>query len=249
MTAEDIGGGLLLKIDLYAIAITPSIAFALIIYFTDRYDKEPLSLLVRLFTIGAFSIVPVIFIEKILDNFNMWTGHLSAIYTSFIVAGFTEEWIKRWVVLLVAYRHRAFNEKIDGIVYAVMASLGFATVENILYVVVRFANMPTIGFQRAIFSVPAHMLFAITMGYYISLAKYAVNDSLKKYYMKLSLFIPILLHGIYDYILMSKSERLLMFFIPFIIFLWSYNLRKLSVYYKESKRRHEIEHEQDEIEF
>lgn len=236
-----------MKIDLYAIAITPSIALALIIYFTDRYDKEPLHLLVRLFAIGAFSILPVLFIEKILDNFNIWTGNGFAIYTSFIVAGFTEEWMKRWVVLKFAYSHKAFNEKLDGIVYAVMVSLGFATVENVLYVVFRFAHMPTIGFQRAIFSVPAHMLFAITMGYYISLAKYAANDRLKKYYMRLSLFIPILLHGIYNYILMSKSESLLMLFIPFIIFLWSYNLRKLSIYYKESKRGHEIKHEQDEI--
>ncbi len=236
-----------MKIDLYAIAITPSIALALIIYFTDRYDKEPLYLLVRLFAIGAFSILPVLFIEKILDNFNIWTGNGFAIYTSFIVAGFTEEWMKRWVVLKFAYSHKAFNEKLDGIVYAVMVSLGFATVENVLYVVFRFAHMPTIGFQRAIFSVPAHMLFAITMGYYISLAKYAANDRLKKHYMRLSLFIPILLHGIYNYILMSKSESLLMFFIPFVIFLWSYNLRKLSSYYKESKRGHEIKHEQDEI--
>lgn len=237
-----------MDIDLYLIAITPGIALALIIYFTDRYDREPLHLLIKLFVIGALSIIPVMFIERVLDNMNIWNGHLAALYTSFIVAGLTEEWAKRWVVLKVAYHHPAFNEKLDGIVYAVMVSLGFATVENVLYVVFRYAHIPTIGFQRAIFSVPAHMLFAITMGYYLSLAKYTHNDLQKKHYLRLSLYIPIVLHGIYNYILMAQSERLLMFFIPFVIFLWSYNLRKLSAYYKESKHRQHNHMEQEEIE-
>ena len=126
----------------------------------------------------------------------------------------------------------------DGIVYAVFASLGFATAENVLYVVFRYANVGFVGIQRAIFSVPAHMLFSITMGYYLSLAKYSLDAKRNKYYLRLSLLIPIILHGIYDYILMSKSSTLLMFFLPFVIFLWSYNLRKLNRYYKESKAMH-----------
>lgn len=244
-------------LDLIIIAITPGIAFALLIYFTDRYDKEPLHLLIRLFIFGALSILPVLFIERVLDMlpllvFNRlgiitdWTGHLPAIYTAFVVAGFTEEWVKRKVVLMTAYKHRAFNEKLDGIVYAVMVSLGFATVENIMYVAFRYAHIPTVGFQRAIFSVPAHMLFAITMGYYLSLAKYAENMKKRNYYRRLSLIIPILLHGIYDYILMAQSERLLMFFVPFVIFLWSYNLRKLNAYYKESKAIHASRNESNQ---
>ncbi|WP_113672238.1 PrsW family glutamic-type intramembrane protease [Vallitalea guaymasensis] len=224
-----------MDIDLYVVAITPGIALALGIYLTDRYDKEPLHLLIKIFIFGGISILPVILIERILAYFNIFTGLLGIAYVAFIVAGFTEEFVKRVVVKSFAYNHRAFNEKLDGIVYAVFASLGFATVENVLYVVFRYSNVATIGLQRAIFSVPAHMLFAITMGYYLSLAKFGESERQRKYYLRLSLWIPVLLHGLYDYILMSKSSNLFIIFIPFVIFLWSYNLRKLNRYYKESK--------------
>jgi RsiW-degrading membrane proteinase PrsW (M82 family) len=233
-----------MDIELYAVAITPGIALALGIYLTDRYDKEPLNLLIKIFIIGGVSILPAILIERVLTYLNIFTGLLGIAYVSFIVAGFTEEFVKRAVVKKFAYHHRAFNEKLDGIVYAVFVSLGFATVENILYVVFRYAHVSTIGFQRAIFSVPAHMLFAITMGYYLSLAKFAENERQKKYYLRLSLLIPILLHGLYNYILMSRSSNLFIVFIPFVIFLWSYNLRKLNRYYRESKIMH-TENEKD----
>ncbi|GKX28143.1 protease PrsW [Vallitalea longa] len=227
-----------MDIDLYVVAITPGIALALGIYLTDRYDKEPLHLLIKIFVLGGVSILPVIFVERLLSYFNIFTGFLQVAYVAFIVAGFTEEFFKRVIVMRFAYNHRAFNEKLDGIVYAVFTSLGFATVENVLYVVFRYSNVNTIGLQRAIFSVPAHMLFAITMGYYLSLAKYAEDYNRRRYYLRLSLFIPVLLHGIYDYILMSKSSNLFAIFIPFVIFLWSYNLRKLNRYYRESKKMH-----------
>lgn len=235
-----------MDIDLYAIAITPGIALALGIYLTDRYDKEPLYLLIKIFILGAISIIPILLIEKALAFFNIFSGALYIAYTSFIIAGFSEELVKRFIVLKFAYGHKAFNEKLDGIVYAVFASLGFATVENVLYVVFRYAHVEFIGIQRAIFSVPAHMLFAITMGYYLSLAKYSLDEKEAKRYLRLSLLIPILLHGIYNYILMSNSSKLLMLFVPFVIFLWSYNLRKLNMYYKESKLMHS-EDKQEEM--
>ncbi|MCT4599244.1 MAG: PrsW family glutamic-type intramembrane protease [Vallitalea sp.] len=228
-----------MDIDLFALAITPGIALALGIYLTDRYDREPIHLLVKMFALGMFSVIPILLIEKVLTGLNIFTGLLSIAYVAFIVAGFSEEFVKRLIVIKFAYNHEAFNEKLDGIVYAVFVSLGFATVENVLYVVFRFSHISVVGIQRAIFSVPAHMLFAITMGYYLSLAKYSDDDNKSKHYLRLSLLIPIILHGIYNYILMAQNEKLMMFFIPFVIFLWSYNLRKLNVYYKESKMFHE----------
>ena len=227
-----------MDIDLYLVAITPGIALALGIYLTDRYDREPLHLLMKIFVFGGISILPVILVEKIFAYLNIFTGLLQIIYDAFIVAGFTEEYFKRIIVMKYAYDHKAFNEKLDGIVYAVFTSLGFATVENILYVVFRYSDIRTVGIQRAIFSVPAHMLFAITMGYYLSLAKYAKDQRERNYYLKISLLMPVLLHGLYDYILMSRSGNLFIVFIPFVVFLWGYNLRKLNRYYKESKEYH-----------
>ncbi len=224
-----------MSIDLIMTAITPGIALALAIYLADRYDKEPVKLLVKVFVGGALITIPIYYLEKLLQSFNIFSGIVSAAYTAFIVAGFSEEYFKRLIVILFAFKHSAFNEKLDGIVYAVFASLGFATVENIIYVVFRYSAEATIGFQRAIFSVPAHMLFAVTMGYYLSLAKYAPDEEKRKIYWRKSLISPILLHGAYNFILMSELQILIVLFIPFVIFLWVINLRKLNHFYTESR--------------
>lgn len=225
--------------NLFITAITPGIAIALIFYLTDRFDREPVYLLLAVFAGGALAIIPTIVIERFLSEFNIFNGLLRAAYTAFIVAGFSEELMKRLVVTQLAYRKPAFNEKLDGIVYSVFAALGFATVENVMYVVFRFADVESVGFYRAIISVPAHMLFAVTMGYYLSLAKFATDEKTSKYYYRKSLTSPLILHGIFDFILMSKVPFLMFLFIPFVIYLWKVNLTKLNKFYKESKERFE----------
>ena len=225
---------------LFVIAIVPGIVLALSAYLTDRYDKEPLGLLLKVFIVGALSVIPTAIVEKLLISFNVFGGLLSAAFMAFIVAGFTEEFFKREVVLRTAFKHPAFDEKLDGIIYSAFAALGFATVENVMYVVFRFAVNPYVGLYRGVFSVPAHLLFAVTMGYYLSLAKFAQNDESYRYYFRRSITVPIILHGIFDFILMSKVPILLTFFIPFVLYLWVVNLRKLNRYYVESKNWHRI---------
>lgn len=220
---------------LFVIAITPGIALALSVYFTDRYDKEPLALLIKVFVLGAVSVIPTALVERFLLGFNVFSGVLSAAFTAFIVAGLTEEFFKRGVVLLTAFKNKAFDEKLDGIVYAIFAALGFATVENIVYVVFRFTTNPHIGIYRGIFSVPAHMLFAVTMGYYLSLAKFTKDEALRKKYLRKSWFVPAVLHGIFNFILMTQLSYAFLVFVPYVVYLWVVNLRKLNEYYVESK--------------
>lgn len=217
--------------NLFLVAVAPGIAFALAIYLTDRYDKEPIGLLLKIFIIGALSVIPTAFVETILSMFNVFGGYLGILYTSFVVAGLTEEYFKRIVVVKFALFHEAFNEKLDGIVYCSFSALGFATVENIMYVVFRYSANPYVGIMRGILSVPAHMLFGITMGYYLSLAKYADSEEERARYFKKSLYVPVLLHGIFDFILMSQSQWLMIVFIPFVLFLWVFNLKKLRKYW------------------
>ncbi|TCO74841.1 PrsW family intramembrane metalloprotease [Marinisporobacter balticus] len=224
---------------LFVIAISPGLALALGIYLTDRYDREPVDLLIKVFLLGALAVIPTAFVERMLVSFNIFGGVLAAAYTAFIVAGFTEEFFKRAVVLKTAYRHSAFDEKLDGIVYAVFSALGFATVENVMYVVFRFAANPYIGLYRGILSVPAHMLFGVTMGYYLSLSKFADDEKMRRSYLKRALIVPVMLHGIFDFILMAKIPTLMIFFIPFVIYLWIINLRRLNEYTKESRRTYE----------
>lgn len=224
-----------MKLNLIITAITPGIALCMFFYFIDRYDREPIRVLVKVFLLGMLSIIPAVLIENVLSMFNVFAGIFKAAYTAFIVAGFTEELVKRQVVVKTVFLNPVFNEKLDGIVYCVFSALGFATLENIMYVVFRFPDMESVGLYRAVLSVPAHMLFAVTMGYYLSLAKFATSSAKSAEFYKKSLTVPMLLHGIFDFILMSGLNILMALFFPFVIYMWVVNMKKLNKYYNESK--------------
>jgi len=223
------------KMNLFITAITPGLALALIFYLVDRHDREPLHMLLKVFIFGAIYVIPTILIENFLLLFNRFGGLLGVAYTAFIVAGLTEEYMKREVVIKYVYANPVFNEKLDGIVYCVMSALGFATIENIMYVVFAFSDVEAVGYYRAVVSVPAHMLFAVTMGYYLSLAKFALTPGEHWHYYKKSLSVPAIMHGVFDFILMSNIKLLMVLFVPFVIYLWVVNLKKLNVYYNDSK--------------
>lgn len=224
---------------LIIIAITPTVALALGIYLTDRYDREPWHLLLRIFLMGALSVIPVMFVQRILLSVNVFSGLLSVAYTAFIVAGLTEEFFKRFVVIHGVYDDVNFDEKLDGIVYSVFSALGFATVENIMYVIFRYMGTYYVGIMRGLLSVPGHMLFGITMGYYLSLSKYTEDLKLKNHYYKLSLIIPAILHGLFNFILMAQIPALMVIFIPYVIYLWVSNLKRLNRYTIASKDEHD----------
>lgn len=228
-----------MDLKLLLIAISPAISIAIGTYLSDKYDKEPISLLVRTFLLGAFMVIPTLAVEQILIRFNIFSGILSALYVAFIVAGFTEEYFKRFVVLKYIYISKHFNEKLDGIVYSVFSALGFSMVENIMYIVFRFNNNACVGLYRGILSVPAHAIFGVTMGYYISLAKFCNkdgNETKEQKYLKKSLYMPIILHGIFDFILMSNMPMYNLIFIPYLLYLWKSNQKKIEQYIIESKK-------------
>lgn len=222
---------------LVIIAVTPAIALGLAFYLTDRFDREPLRLLAKVFIFGALSVIPILLVGRFLVSLNIFTGLLGIAFTAFIIAGLTEEFFKREVVLRIAYKHPAFDEKLDGIIYAVFASLGFATVENIMYVLTHFSTNPYVGIYRGLLSVPAHALLGVTMGYYLSLAKFSYNANFERVYLRKALLVPALLHGLFNFILMAELPILLTLFIPYVIYLWVVNLKKLNRFYKESKTR------------
>jgi RsiW-degrading membrane proteinase PrsW (M82 family) len=226
-----------MNIRLFIIAITPAIIGLSAIYLSDRHDREPAKLLVVTFLLGCISVIPSIIVEEILILFNIFPGVLGAFYNAFIVAGLTEEYFKRYMILKLPLRTNHFNEKLDGIVYGVFTALGFAAVENIIYVVFTYTNNPFVGLYRGIFSVPAHAIFGVTMGYYISLAKFEKDENRKRKNMLKSLFYPVLLHGVFDFILMANIPELTIFFVPYVLFLWWLNHRKLSVFLYDSKTR------------
>ncbi|GAU77967.1 PrsW family glutamic-type intramembrane protease [Fusibacter sp. 3D3] len=216
------------------IAIGPSIALLLFFYFIDRYDREPLALLGKLFLGGMISVVPILLIELGLQSLNVLPGILGVAYTAFIVAGFTEEFFKRWVVMKIAYKHEHFNERLDGIIYCVFVSLGMATVENVFYIFGN-ENPISVGILRGFISVPMHMLFAVTMGYYLSFAKFTTEEVRRKKYLKMTLWRPVFLHGVFDFLLMSGQILLTIAVVPFVLWSWKVNFVKLKKYYRDSK--------------
>lgn len=212
------------------IALAPVLALGIYVYQKDRYDREPPSLLLKLFLSGCIIVIPVYFVERFLSAFNF---NNSALYQAFIIAGLTEELFKYAAVKRVAFNSKYYNEKLDGIIYSVFVSLGFAAVENIIYVLFRSSNYLYVGINRALFAVPAHMLFAITMGYYISIIKF--SRSRIAFYSIMALLMPVMLHGIYDFILMSGTYGFFGIFIIFVLYLWRINMVRLNRYVMESR--------------
>lgn len=208
---------------LFLLSLAPVFIIAAYIYFRDKYEKEPIRLLIFSLLAGAISVVPILFLEGFLDSFTeSFPGLLAAAWKAFVVAGFSEELFKYMALYLLIWRSREFNEKFDGIVYATYISLGFAAVENVLYV---YEGGITTGLMRAITAVPAHAIFGITMGFFFGLAKFYEKE--RKSLRLKALIYPILLHGIYDFILFTGIEWLTVVFVAFVIFLYVSGLKRI----------------------
>lgn len=180
-------------------AVAPIFIIILFIYIKDKYEKEPLKLLAFNFLLGAIvSIVITTILYYIFDIVLPLTNHTSILQQfikAFFVVGLTEEFSKYVIIRYFAQPNKAFNEPFDGIVYAVMVSMGFAATENIIYVLEG-------GFEtallRAFTAVPAHATFGILMGYYMGKAKFSNN----RIVLNLSgLLLAITFHGAYDFFL------------------------------------------------
>ncbi|MFC2116672.1 PrsW family glutamic-type intramembrane protease [Bacteroidota bacterium] len=208
---------------LIIIALAPVLIIAFYIYFRDKYEREPLGQLLLALIAGCIITIPVIFVEGWLGTpMKYLDGYPKAAWNAFVVAGFTEELFKFLALMILFWQNRNFNEKFDGIVYASFISLGFAGVENILYVSEGGAGL---GLTRAFTAVPAHALFGIVMGYQVGLARFYPNEKL--YRLVLALTLPIILHGVYDFILMSGHPYLLLVFVPYVFFLWIFGFRRM----------------------
>ena len=219
---------------LLLISLAPVFIIAFYIYISDKYEKEPFRHLLKALFTGVIIILPVVFIEKFLISFSyLFEGLSKAAYNAFVVASVCEEGFKYLGFVLIVWGNRNFNEKFDGIVYSVFISLGFAAVENILYV---FQGGLFTGIVRALTAVPAHALFGTVMGYYFGLARF--YPQMKRKYLFLALVIPFIWHGLYDFLLLGHNQILLLLFIPFIIFFWINGFRKMKKLSDESEFRY-----------
>lgn len=187
-----------------ALAAAPGIAICLFIFYRDKYNREPLLNLILTFVLGVLSAIPAVIIEGILDKHP--TNIASVAIQAFLVVALTEELCKFAVLRYYSYPKKSFDEPLDGIVYGLIASMGFATIENILYVS-KYAGLG-MGYQVAIMrmflAVPAHATFGILMGYYVGKAKF--NPAKRKRLLFTGIFWATFMHGVYDFFLFLQGH-------------------------------------------
>lgn len=218
------------------LAIIPVVIILTYIYLKDR-NKEPWSLLIKLFFMGIASCFLVLLMSevlfKILPFMDKDTAYMTFFETmayAFIGVALIEEFCKWLMTFLGSYKHKAYDEVYDGIVYSVYVSLGFACLENILYV---FQNRSiVVGISRGILAVPGHACDAVFMGYYLSLAKVYASQgkkNLEKRNLILSVLVPTILHGIYDFCLFAGIDILLIVFLVFVIAMYIFSIKKIKL--------------------
>ncbi|MDH4058220.1 MAG: YhfC family glutamic-type intramembrane protease, partial [Cyclobacteriaceae bacterium] len=183
---------------LVTLAVTPGIAIAIFIYIRDKHEPEPIKLLIVSFFLGALSLALNLAIALPLESFLETDEQdltAQAIH-AFAVVAFLEEFSKFIFIRWILYTNKNFNEPLDGIVYAVMVGMGFATTENLLYA---FGGGGGVAIVRMFSTIPAHALFAVLMGYFLGIAKF--THKREKLFSILALLVAALFHGVYDYFL------------------------------------------------
>lgn len=206
----------------FIIAAAPAIVLLFFIYNADTREKEPLRLVLAVMGLGAAACAPTVVCEMAFDvvlvNIFDPEGFAYLVSSNLLGVALVEEGFKLLAVYLLVWKRADFDHVFDGIVYCVAAALGFALLENILYVCTA-EDVISVAIGRAILSVPGHMCDGIFMGIFVGLAKKAKYDGLKakcRNFLVLCMLAPIAEHGIYDGILSAENEALLVVFYLFV---------------------------------
>lgn len=226
--------------ELLLLALAPSIAICLFICYKDKYNPEPTKLLVYTFLIGMFSTIPaylaiyaIIYVTGI-EHAQITSTVVDELIYAFFVVALSEEGAKYFFLRYYAYPKKDFDEPFDGITYAVIISMGFATIENIMYVFYDGGNM-NVGIHRMFTAIPAHAIFAVLMGYYVGLAKF----SHRKYLQWIGLGSAIVLHGIYDACLFLQQYPLLVLVALLALFIGVlYSFKAIKIHQENSPFKH-----------
>ena len=209
-------------------SLIPVLIILAVINNMSEVKKQPLWVLGLLFVGGILSWILVRYISKFLGNdiyksqieISENLGNKGFFLVSFGIIAVIEEISKYIVITIMCFKNKYFKNPYDAIMYAVCISLGFAFVENIMYI----NNFGiSVSVSRAIFSIPAHASFGIIMGYYLGISKLC-KDNKNKSYSALTrycaFFIPFIFHGFYDYLLNFNTESIYMVFLMYVIIMY-----------------------------
>ena len=217
----------------FSVAIAPSLALLSYFYLRREIESEPSRLLFYAFIYGAVLTFPILFIQYIvqeetaLTDSSFFSGSLSALLEEFF----------KWLILVVAiFKQTRFADPYDGILYGASVSLGFATIENLLFLV-SFGIDDAI--LRALLPVSSHALFGVVMGYYLGRAQFV--QARRKTQLLLALLAPFLLHFLYNALIYSAQDQILIWSL-FMLGLWIVALSRVKQAHLLSRNYHLKKH-------
>ncbi|WP_458121968.1 glutamic-type intramembrane protease PrsW [Paenibacillus sp. Z6-24] len=204
-------------------AIAPGIALLVYVYLKDKYDTEPLHLVIKFFLLGIAIVFPIMIIQRAMV---LGLGESPYVF-SFLISAGVEEAAKWFIIYHMLYNHTEFDEPYDGIVYAVALSLGFATLENVLYALYNSMSVMSL-LARGLLPVSGHALFGVIMGYYVGKAKFTATSRKRRLFLACALVLPLFWHGVYDFILQTVTQHWMWYIIPLMLFLWYGGMIKIA---------------------
>lgn len=218
-------------------ALLPPLFLMWKVYQNDTIEKEPTGLLIKIVIFGMISTIPAMILEMIGQTvmdaaLGIPQGRLYNLIMYFIVVAGAEELVKYLAMKIPTWKNENFNYVFDGVVYGVASALGFAALENLLYVL--DGGLATAG-MRALTSIPIHCICGVYMGHYYGIAKAADYNGEKAICAKMkrrAFLIPILIHGAYDFIVSDPEEALILLFLIYVIVIDIFAIRSLKKYSK-----------------
>lgn len=212
--------------------ILPSVLMLSLILYSDRKSREPVSMILICILSGAFTICFSLIIDKLIVTLNLINASMFpsqnsySVYRILVLAG-VEEYAKLLVLHLFLYKNKAYDDIYDGFVYSSIIALSFSVIETVMYVFREptFAEMTSLAILRNFTSIPLHIVCGVVMGYFISLQKFSKTKGRKLLYLLASLFVPTLVHTIYNVffsvILIDVSNTSIITLILIILFVLS----------------------------
>lgn len=209
----------------------PAFLWLIFIYKKDKLQPEPMRFIALTFAAGAISVIPVGIIELVLsrafDLENIDTTAKAAVL-SWLIAGFLEEGAKLLIVLLIMFKKNVFDEPMDGIIYAGASALGFAALENVLYIQKFGVEVILV---RGPLSTIAHLLFSSFWGYALGLSKF--DERNRKALIIKGFVLSAFSHGLFNFFLFTKIVAVLGVFILTYV-LWRMLFRMIAEAQKRS---------------
>ncbi len=194
---------------LLLIAIAPPLIAVKYIQSLDKKRAHPKKKVLKIFLLGLLITIPAVILEMMLIQIQRmlhFVGIFEYLFKSFVAIGFSEEFFKLLVVIVFVYNRREFNEFMDGIIYAIVASLGFSCMENIFYA---FTGGIGVGIMRIFTALPIHIISSGILGYYIGKAKFSNSKLVETGLIYKGLLYAVLIHGFYDFLLLANPEMYL----------------------------------------